>query len=219
MTTIAAVNSPSIRHGEFVRLQIGNPVSATYTFCNAAAPITVGGITFTNLGILLSVGNVQQDIKATSNDMTISLTGINPAMVSLILGSSIKGSLVEIWRGFFDSDNQIITTPTTQFIKRYQGIINNISIKEDWNDQIRSRIATCSLSCSSMRRILENRISGVKTNTKSWQFVYPGDTSMDRVAQIANTYFDFGKLPQTETISSDPSTLLPESGGAPGQGG
>ena len=219
MTTIAAVSSPSIRHGEFVRLQIGNPVSATYTFCNAAAPITVGGINFTNLGILLSVGNVQQDIKATSNDMTVSLTGINPAMVSLILGSSIKGSLVEIWRGFFDSNNQIITTPTTQFIKRYQGIINNVSIKEDWNEQIRSRVATCSLSCSSMRRILENRISGVKTNTKSWQFVYPNDTSMDRVSLIANTYFDFGKAPQTETISSDPSTLLPESGGAPGQGG
>ena len=219
MTTIAAVSSPSIRHGEFVRLQIGNPVTATYTFCNAAAPITVGGITFTNLGILLSVGNVQQDIKATSNDMTVSLTGINPAMVSLILGTNIKGSLVEIWRGFFDSNNQIITTPTTQFIKRYQGIINNISIKEDWNEEIRSRVATCSLSCSSMRRILENRISGVKTNTKSWQFVYPNDTSMDRVAQIANTYFDFGKSPRTETTSVDPSTMPAESGAAPGQGG
>jgi hypothetical protein len=54
-----------------------------------------------------------------------------------------------------------------------------------------------------MRRILENRLGGVKTNQSSWQFLYPGDTSMNRVATIANTYFDFGKPPQTDTQSTD----------------
>jgi len=214
MTTMNAVNSPSIRHSEFVKLSIGplGSPTAVYSYCNAGGPVTVGGTTFNNLGSLLTVGDVQRDIKATSDDMTISLTGLNPSNISIILSSTIKGSIVEIWRGFLDSNNQIITTPTTQFFKRYQGIVNNVSITESYNTQARTRIATCSISCSSMRRILENRISGIKTNQKSWQEFYPNDTSMNRVAEITATYFDFGKPPMTQTQSSVDSTAGMETG-------
>jgi hypothetical protein len=205
MTDIAAVSGSQIRHAEFVKLTVGT-AATVYTFCNAAAPITVGGITFNNLGALLNVGDVQRDMRSTSDDMTIALTGIDPTNIGIILGNDIKGSLVEVWRGFFDSNNQIITTPTTQFFKRYQGIINSVSITEDFNSELRTRIATCSIACSSMRRILENRLGGVKTNQSSWQFLYPGDSSMNRVATIANTYFDFGKPPQTDTQSTDTTT-------------
>jgi hypothetical protein len=62
-----------------------------------------------------------------------------------------------------------------------------------------------------MRRVLENRLSGVKTNQNSWQFIYSGDTSMNRVAQITNTYFDFGKPPMTQTQSSETTTTLDSS--------
>jgi hypothetical protein len=210
MTTINAVTGSQINHAEFVRMTVGNP-STVYTFCNAGAPITVSGITFSNLGALLNVSDVQRDIKATSDDMTIAFTGIDPAMVGIILGSQIKGSLVEVWRGFFDSNNQIITTPTTQFFKRYQGIINSVSITEDFNSEMRTRIATCSVSCSSMRRVLENRLSGVKTNKNNWQFIYAGDTSMNRVAEISNTYFDFGSPPKTNTQASETTVTLDSS--------
>lgn len=202
MTTINAVTGYQINHAEFVRLTVGT-AGTVYTFCNAAAPITVSGITFTNLGALLNVGDVQRDIKATSDDMTIALTGIDSSNIALILSSDIKGSLVEVWRGFFDLNNQIITTPTTQFFKRYQGIINSVSITEDFNTEARTRIATCSISCSSMRRVLENRLSGVKTNQNNWQFIYAGDTSMNRVSEISNTFFDFGSPPKTQTQASE----------------
>ena len=203
MTTINAVNSASIVHAEFVRMTVGKTSPTVYTFCNAAGPVTVDGITFTNLGSLLMVGDVQRDIKSTSDDMSIQLTGIDPTNVSLILGSEIKGSIVEIWRGFLDSNNQIITTPTTQFFKRYQGIINSVSISENFDTQARIRVATCSISCSSMRRILENRISGIKTNTNSWQFYHSGDVSMSRVQEISNTFFDFGAPPKRQTQATD----------------
>lgn len=208
-TTMNALSSANIRHAEFVRLQIGNPVTTTYSFCNAAAPITVSGITFSNLGMLLQLGDIPQDIKSTSDDITISLTGIDPTNVGLILSSNIKGSTVEIWRGFLDSNNQIITSPTTQFFKRYTGIINSVGISEDFDDQARTRVATCTISCTSMRKVLENRIAGLRTNQKSWQFFYPSDTSMNRVAAISNQYFDFGASPKTGSVS-DPGNNVVE---------
>lgn len=206
-TTINALSSSSIRFAEFVKLTLP---SGVLTFCNAAGPITVDGTTFEGLSTLLQIGEIQKNIKSNSADLQLSLTGIDPSTVSIVLGAEIKGSQVEIWRGFLDSNNQIITTPTTQFFKRYQGIINNVAINEDFNDQIRQRIATCIVTSASMRTVLENRSAGLKTNEQAWKVFYPNDTSMDRVAIIASTYFDFGKRPigggQNE---ADPTTSAP----------
>lgn len=209
MTTImTALDSPSIQQAEFIRLTMP---SNTYTFCNAAAPITVNSITFTNLGSLLQLSEIKRDIKATSSDLSISLTGVDGTNVAIVLGSDIKGSRIEVWRGFLDSNNQIITTPTQQFFKRYQGIVSNYSITEDFNEQLRTRVATVGLSCASFRTILENRVGGVRTTPKIWQVYYPGDTSMNRVPIIAGSYFDFGGQPNTsgsQATSNAPSQRI-----------
>lgn len=203
-TTMTALNSSSIRHAEFIKLTMP---SQTYTFCNAAAPITVNDMTFTNLGSLLQLSEVKRDIKANSSDLNISLTGVDGTNVAIILSSDIKGSRIEVWRGFLDADNQIIETPTQQFFKRYQGIVSNYSITEDWNEQARTRVATVGISCASFRTILENRVGGVRTTPKIWQVFYPGDNSMNRVPAIAGSYFDFGGEPTTgsQSVTQAPS--------------
>lgn len=191
-TYMSALQGYSINYAEFVRLTTPDN---TYTFCNAGAPITVDGIVFEDLKGLIGISEVTRNIKANSSDLKIIINGIDPEYVSLILGTIIKGSQLEVWRGFLDSNNQIITTPTQQFFKRYTGIVNNIAIDESYNIALRQRIATCAISSSSIRFILENRQAGMITNKQTWQKVYPNDTSMNRVAVIASTYFDFGKTP------------------------
>jgi hypothetical protein len=65
-----------------------------------------------------------------------------------------------------------------------------------------------------LRRILENRLSGIKTNQDAWQFVYgTSETSMNRVAQISNTYFDFGSPPMSKTQASETTTTMDNSAG------
>ena len=201
-TTMAALSSPSIIQAEFIRLITS---TETYYFCNAAAAITVDGMTFSNLGSLLSISAIDRSIKANSADLAISLTGVDGTNVAVVLAANIKGSNIDVWRGFLDSNNQIITSPSQQFFKRYSGIVSNCSITEDFNDQLRTRIATVGITCASFRTILENRIQGIKTTPKAWNFIYPSDTSMSRVPAIAATYFDFGKSPQSATVSSNTS--------------
>lgn len=209
MTTImTALDSSSIQQAEFIRLTMP---SNTYTFCNAAAAIYVDGITFTNLGSLLQLSDIKRDVKANSSDLSISLAGVDGTNVAIVLSSEIKGSRIEVWRGFLDSNNQIIQTPTQQFFKRYQGIVSNFSITEDWDEQIRSRVATVGLSCASFRTILENRVGGIRTTPKIWQVYYPGDTSMNRVPTIAGSYFDFGGQPTStgsQAASNAPSQRI-----------
>lgn len=206
-TTMAALSSANINHAEFIKLSVGSPATV-YTFCNAAGPITFGGTTYSGLGSFLMLGEIQQDMKNTSVDLTVALTGINAENVALILGSNIKGSIVEVWRGFLDTNNQIITSPSNQFFKRYTGLVNSISLTENWDQDARSRIATCTLACTSMRKILDNRLAGVRTNSASWKFYYANDTSMDRVTVVSGTYFDFGKYPKAATTSAGDSTVI-----------
>ena len=216
-TTMAALNSPSIRHGEFIRLNVNGTY---YTYCNAAGPITVNGITFAGYGSFLQLGAVQRNIKSTSDDLIVGISGLDPDNISLILSTDIKGSIVEVWRGFFDENNQIITTPTTQFFKRYQGIVNNISITEEFDAKARIRTATCIMNCASFRTVLQNRIAGIRTNSVQWQQLHPNDTSMNRVSAIVAQYFDFGKEPMratqstTSSSSDTTSTVNTEGGGA-----
>lgn len=192
VTPINALNSAHIKFAEFVRLTLPD---ATLTFCNAAAPITVNDIEFEGMGSLLDISEINRNVKSTSQDFKLSLTGINPENIALILSKDIKGSMVEIWRGFLNANNQIIQTPSQQFFRRYQGIVNSVAIQEDYNEEAKTRVATCTLISASMRAVLDARIAGIKTNQKSWQYFYPNDTSMNRVSVIASTYFDFGKAP------------------------
>ena len=195
-TTMAALSSNSIRFAEFVKL---TTPSATYTFCNAAAAITVDGTVYSGLGSLLNISNIDRQVKATSGDLGVSLTGIDSANIALILSATIKGSKIEVFRGFLDSNNQIITTPTQQFFKRYQGLVSTVAISEDFDNEKRIRVATCVLSCASFRTILQNRVGGIRTNPSIWKTFYPNDVSMDRVPVIAATFFDFGQTPLAET--------------------
>jgi hypothetical protein len=208
-TTMTALSSNSINFAEFVKL---TTPSATYTFCNAAAAITVDGTVYSGMGSLLNITNIDRQVKATSGDLGLSLTGIDSANIALILSATIKGSKIEIWRGFLDSNNQIITSPTQQFFKRYQGLVSNIAISEDFDTQARTRVATCILTCASFRTILQNRVGGVKTNPSIWKTFYPNDTSMDRVPIIAATFFDFGSPPIVTSQSANTNAGGTETG-------
>ena len=70
-----------------------------------------------------------------------------------------------------------------------------MAIQENFDDKLRTRIATCIISSASMRIVLDSRQAGMKTNPQAWKVFYPNDTSMDRVPIIASTFFDFGKAP------------------------
>ena len=198
-TTIAALSSSSIRYAEFV--QITND-AINDTFCNAPSAVTIDGITFAGIGSYMGISEIQQDMKATSVDVKLTITGLDPTNIALVLSSNLKGSTMKIWRGFLDSNNQILTiSGVEQFFQRYQGIVNNINISESFDIQAKQRVATCAISSASMRLVLDNRIAGIRTNPSNWQFLHAGDTSMDRVPVIASTYFNFGANPTDGSAS------------------
>jgi hypothetical protein len=215
-------NTNNISYAVFVRI---TTASATYRFSSAPTAITVPAIDsqpFSGLSQLVSVGSAQRDIKSTANETTLTLVGIDTTMLSLVLGAGVKGSKIEMWHGFFDSNGQLITsnnvlwvnnavqpikwinsstntvnwTSTTTNSGLYQffiGYINSFTISEQWSEEIRNYVGVITVSASSIQLILQNRIAGRYTNNNSWQFYNSTDTSMARVNYISTANYLFGK--------------------------
>ena len=195
MNVIAPVNNTNnIRYADFIRLTVNG---TTYRFTTAPASLTVSAVDasqFDAVGVLMKVGDVQRDINSTANETTLSLTGIDTSMLGFVLGQNIKGSPIEMWHGFFDTNGALITTGGTGGLyKFFTGIITAFSISEQWMEESKMYVGTITVSASSIQLILQNRISGRYTNDNAWQFANSGDTSMNRVSFIETINYQFGK--------------------------
>lgn len=195
MNVIAPVDGTNnIRLADFVRIDTGTQV---FRFCTAPADIQVLAVdpnSFSAVGVLMRIGEVQRDIKSTANETTISLTGIDTATLGFVLGNTVKGSKVEMWHGFFNSNGTLITTGGSGGLYQFfSGYVTSFSINEQWMEEYRAYVGIVTISASSIQLILQNRTGGRYTNDDSWQFYFPGDTSMNRVGFISTISYAFGK--------------------------
>ena len=149
---------------------------------------------FDALGSLIKIGDVQRDIKSTANETTITLVGLDTAFLGWVLGHDIKGSMIEMWHGFFNTNNELITTGGTGGLyKFFTGYISSFQISEEYMEEERAYVGVITASASSIQIILQNRTAGRFTNNNAWNFFNPGDTSMNRVNFIETINYSFGK--------------------------
>ena len=167
---------------------------------------TIDGNVYSALQGLLQVGTQNRNIRVTQGDTTISLSGIDGNNIFNVLATKIRGSEMEIYRGFYDA-NMELESPV---YARFRGIVTTYAITEDREGQEDN--FTVSVSASPYKTVLENRIAGRKTNKESWQFFNSTDTSMDNVYSISGVQFDFGQDPKGKVT-------VPGQGGFPGGGG
>jgi hypothetical protein len=197
--SIPATSSTRVKHGLLIKLVVNG---TDYFIANTYGPVTYLGNTYLGLGHFLGMDQIQDDLKATNNGLQISLSGIPKAVgeeglpgyssyVAFILDQRIKGSLIQIYRVFFDLEtNAIIENSVSQ---RFSGYISNFSITDGIDLEAKDNSKTVVITCSSVNSILERKITGRRTNQADQRALYPNDSSMDRVAIISNTAFDFGK--------------------------
>ena len=192
-------NTNNIRMADFIRVTTTDALGATqiYRFASTPSVLTIPAVDsqpFDALGALVKVGDATRDIKSTANETSITLVGIDSAQLGWVLSNKIKGSLIEMWHGFFDKNNELITTGGTGGLyKFFTGYVNSFNITEQWFEEARMYYGVINVSASSIQIILQNGTSGRYTNNNSWNFFNAGDTSMNRVSVIQNINYFFGK--------------------------
>jgi hypothetical protein len=198
--TINLSSYNNIECGLFVRIECDKyraNESASFTteilrFSDINRPITIVSETYTGLGRLLGITASQSELRVTTNDVTITLSGIPNSSLEEIMASRLKGSLVKIYRGIFNSTTGALLSITDNPVQRFSGFITNFSLGEEYDYDNKNASNTIVINCASTVSILESRVSGRKTNPESMKYFYPTDVSMDRVNELNSTYFDFG---------------------------
>jgi len=168
-----------------------------YRFATTPSALTIAAVDsepFDALGSLVSIGDVQRDIKSTANETSMTIVGIDTALLGWTLGHEIKGSYIEMWHGFFDTNGALITTGGTGGLyKFFTGYVNSFAISEQWMEEIRMYVGVINVSASSIQIILQNRTAGRYTNDNAWMYWNPTDTSMESVGFIETINYSFGK--------------------------
>jgi hypothetical protein len=198
-----------------------------------------GTQTYTPLGGFLGISDIQNTLQNAADELTVTLTGIEDTYIAAILDPQyqVKGGSIKIYRAFLGTNGLPYTntgyptpaTPTTFALNyncfpRFIGRIVNYAINEEVDATATSTNITYNMSiiCSSIFGVLENKVSGRRTNPRDYQIYYDEsfftaptgtpavapiktDPSMDNVQALFNANFDFGKkytAPSTSTSGS-----------------
>jgi hypothetical protein len=182
-------NYKSIQSNLFVKISAPTPL----LFCDRLGTITLGGDSYTGLGNLMGITESSSELRVSASDITVTLSGIPNSAITDVINSKIKGSQIQVLRALFDGPTGNYLNITGNPVGRFQGFVNNISFAEEWDSESRSSSNTLVLTCSSVVSVLENKISGRRTNPSSMKKFFPTDISMDRVPNLQNSVFDFGE--------------------------
>jgi len=195
MNVIAPVDgTSSIRLADFVRVNTGGDIYRFTTAPSDTLVTAVDSLPFSAVGTLMKVGDVQRDIKSTANETSVTLIGIDTAMLGWVLGQTVKGSQIEMWHGFYNEQNELLTSGGSGGLYQFfSGVITSFTISETWMEETREYVGAITIAASAIQLILQNRIAGRYTNNNSWQFFNTGDTSMNRVNFIETINYQFGK--------------------------
>ena len=166
------------------------------TFSSSYKDETISGNVYNALGGLLSIGPQTRNLRVTSGDTIVALSGIDGNNIFNVLSTKIRGSEVEITRGFYYA-NMVLNTANGIY-PRFRGIVTSYAITEDREGQDDN--FSVSVGASSYKTVLENRIAGRKTNKESWRFFNSTDSSMDQVYALSGVAFDFGQTPKPAPV-------------------
>lgn len=188
---MALKDQSHVRTALFVKIDVkeywnaGSYSEVILAFSDHNADKTINGVTYTALGQLMGVTSGVNELRATSNPVTISISGIPNTSIQQIVNSKLKGSRVSILRGYFNQAGNPITGVQT-YVGRYNGYVNNYALVEEYNSLLGTASNTIQLECSSWIDLLNNRVAGRRTNSGSQNRFFPNDRSFDRVFGLAN---------------------------------
>ena len=171
--TISAVDTErSIEHGVLIDITLTNPatnISETHYISNCYKPIVYDGHTYEALAGFLTVSEIQSNISNANDEIQVSLSAIPPEYIAATLGTQIKGGEINIYRAFFDYKTQEIITG--EIYRRFTGIVSNFSVQEDLDVTNAEPTVnhTITIIASSIMGVLENKVSGRRTNKQDYQ--------------------------------------------------
>jgi hypothetical protein len=180
----------SIQTNLFVKLDI--PGYEVLTFSDYHKAYTLSGTNYQGLGQLLSISDTSSSLRATGQELTLTISGIPDGNIADVLTTKIKGSSLTILRAFFNSTTGELLNIPSNPVGKFNGVISNYTIADDLGEGDRDGTLTITFVATNVVDLLNNKVTGRRTNPLDQKEFYPTDESFDRVPSLAKSNFNFG---------------------------
>lgn len=158
-----------------VKIELSSPIR----LWNGLVDKTIDGETYTGLGSLLGIGEVEETSEIASKGVTLSLSGVPPSILSLALGETYYGKRVEILLGASSGNRQGLTTI-------FSGYADEATIEDSGSD------TTITVKAESALARLGR--AEVSRYTAEWQKArFPMDPSFEFVPSLQRTAIVWGR--------------------------
>jgi hypothetical protein len=193
--TLDLSSYPSLQTALFVKLDVqdyGTDRFSTMPYAYDLLELDGNYYSYTALGQLLAISDTSTDLRASGQELTITLSGIPTTNIALALEPKLRGSTVEVYRAYFDPTSGQLIDQAGNPSGVFQGIVNNFGLGDEIQEGSLSGTVSFTLICSSVVDVMGRKRAGRRTNPLDQRLYFPNDPSMDRVVKIANTNYDFG---------------------------
>lgn len=135
--------------------------------------VTWDSKTWTGAGNLLGISDITEASDICAVGVTVSLSGLNPSIISLALAQARQGLPCRIYEGYLDGSGAIIADPLLSFEGR-------LDVPE-----IDDSAETCSVSISYESRLIDlERARERRITHEDQQIDYSGDRGRENVAAL-----------------------------------
>jgi hypothetical protein len=143
-------------------------------------------------GVLMSISEGVSELRASSVETSVALSGIPIQYAEIVQAQRIKGSRLDVYRVFTDPVTDAVLAIAGNPVFMFRGIVSNYGFSEQFNEFSNESSLVVNLSCTSLVDMLNTKIQGRRTNSESMRQFYPNDTSFDRIVDLIGRPFDFG---------------------------
>lgn len=168
-TNEAVLDDDVVRPAVFAKLEFG---AGTQYVNNSPMTLTFGGNDYIGVGNFAGISKVSEtgDIQSTSLELTLS--GVDPAMVSIALNENYQGKKGTIYLGFMDANFALVDDPVLVF----KGRMDTMPIKLDTESVIGLTIE------SRLADLFRSRV--IRFNNADQQQRFPGDKGLEFVEEM-----------------------------------
>ena len=161
-----------IRPVHLITLGFGTPVNITDCSFSLTSSVSGSSVTYNASDFILGISNHTEETDIIKSSVSLVLSGADQTFISTVLGENVVNDSVDIFRGFLNDSNALISDP----FLLYRGKIDSFDISEG------DKESTVGLRIVSNWADFEKK-NGRKTNNTSQQRFFSADVGMDFASQ------------------------------------
>ena len=162
--------------------------------------LTIGGETYTGVGTLLQIGEVEDNLEMTSTNLSVSLAGMDATVLNLALTENYQNRFITLFLGFLSGGTDNVVGTMTVF----KGRMQSMGINDDPNGSI--------ITIDAENRLIDlNRPSNLRYTKESQKFIDSSDNCFGRVQLLIDKEIIWGSTSTNtgtggRTSSTGPAT-------------